>query len=68
VNTPCSRGLVLGEDTDLEVRLPFRLECVGRAQDGVHERAADAVLLVVRADGQWAESENGVLADVPAGA
>ena len=78
-------GLVLVEDADLEVRLPFRprrgdlvdgaelesepvvigrvaeerhqrlAERVGRAQDGVHERAADAVLLAVRTDGQRAE-------------
>jgi hypothetical protein len=43
-------------------------ECVGRAQDGVHERAAGAVLLAVRADGQRAESDYRVLADVAPGA
>ena len=30
----------------------------------MHERAAGAVPLVVRPDGQWAECEDGVLADV----
>jgi hypothetical protein len=34
----------------------------------VHERAADAVLLAVRADGERAERDDGVLADVPSGA
>jgi hypothetical protein len=34
----------------------------------VHERAADAAALVVRADGQRADCDDGVLADVPAGA
>ena len=43
-------------------------ECVSRAQDGVHERAADAVPLPVRPDGQRAEREDGVLTDVPLGA
>jgi hypothetical protein len=43
-------------------------EGVSRAQDGVHERAADPVPLVVRPDGQRAEREDGVLADVPPGA
>src|SRR5206468_7142081 len=39
-------------------------ECVGRAQDSVHERAADAVPLAVRADGQRADRDDRVLADV----
>src|SRR5712671_903993 len=43
-------------------------EGVSRAQDGVHERAADTVPLPVRPDGQRAEREDGVLADVPLGA
>ena len=43
-------------------------ECVGRAQDGVHERAADAGVLVVRTDGQRAEGDDGVLTDMPSGA
>src|SRR6266568_3957329 len=43
-------------------------ESVSRAQDGVHERAAGAVPLVVRPDGQRAEREDGVLADMPPGA
>jgi hypothetical protein len=34
-------------------------EGVSGAQDGMHERAADAVPLVVRPDGQRAEREDG---------
>jgi hypothetical protein len=41
-------------------------EGVSRAQDGMHERAADAVPLVVRPHGQRADREDRVLADVPA--
>jgi hypothetical protein len=51
-----------------EQRGQWLAECVSRAQHGVHERAADAVPLVVRPDGQRAEREDGVLADVPPGA
>jgi hypothetical protein len=34
----------------------------------MHERAADAVPLVVWADGQWTEGDSGALADMPSGA
>ena len=43
-------------------------ERVGRAQDGMHERGAHAVPLAVRPDGQRAERQDGVLADVAPGA
>jgi len=74
---PGRRDLVVSGEPEPELAVVGRVaeqhdqrlaERVGRAQDGVHERAADAVPLPVRPDGQRAEREDGVLADVPSGA